>query len=324
MSIRSGIWFFAASAILSVAQASASVTLFLEEPYGKFGGMNPTGHAAIYFSHICAETPTRLRHCNDGERGVVISRYHRVAGYDWIAIPLLPYLYAVDDPDQVPSSVTPEGVALLRDQWRRQRLTAIIPDADDGAPPQGDWVQLVGSAYDRTLYAFEVPSTDEQDDRFIQMLNAAPNENHFNLFFHNCADFARKVVNFYYPGAIHRNLIADVGIMTPKQAAKSLMNYGHKHELPVQALVIPQVAGTMPRSSAVRGVLQSLVKSKRYAIPLAGVAAFHPFFGGSMALAWIQGKTFDPKKVAETATPASDPEAIASELQSGDVFIGGQ
>jgi hypothetical protein len=46
----------------------------MEEPYGKFGAMNPTGHAAVYFNHICADSPTVLRSCHDGEFGSVISR----------------------------------------------------------------------------------------------------------------------------------------------------------------------------------------------------------------------------------------------------------
>lgn len=310
--------------LLMATAASANVTLFLEEPYGTFGGMNPTGHAAVYFSNICAASPTQLRRCNEGERGVVISRYHRVGGYDWLAVPLIPYLYAVDDSDQVPLSVTPRDVAYLRDQWRRRHLTDIIPDADDGAPPQGDWIQLVGSAYDRTLYAFEVPSTPEQDERFMEMLNGKPNKNHFNLLFHNCADFARQTIDFFYPHAVHRSLFADVGIMTPKQAAKSLVSYTRKHDIPLETLTIPQVEGTMARSTAVRGVLQSLVKSKRYAIPLAGLAVFHPFFGGGMVAAWFQGKGFDPKKIAETSKPATNPEAIAMQLQTDDAWTGGQ
>jgi hypothetical protein len=45
-----------------------------EPPYGTFGAMNPTGHAAVYFNRICADTPTVLLTCHDGEYGVVISR----------------------------------------------------------------------------------------------------------------------------------------------------------------------------------------------------------------------------------------------------------
>src|SRR5580658_1695658 len=121
--------------------ALPAVTLLLEEPYGKFGGMNPTGHAAVYLSHVCAASQISLRRCNEGEQGVVISRYHRISGYDWLAIPLLPYLYAVDRPDQVPSSVTPEDVAALRDAWRRANLSEIVPDAEGGITPVGDWTQ---------------------------------------------------------------------------------------------------------------------------------------------------------------------------------------
>src|ERR1700722_6722135 len=94
-----------ASAIGAV-RAHADAALLMEEPYGEFGAFNPTGHAAVYLNHICAESPAQLRLCRPDERGVVISRYHKIGGYDWIAIPLIPYLYAVDDVDQVPMSVT--------------------------------------------------------------------------------------------------------------------------------------------------------------------------------------------------------------------------
>src|SRR5580698_1994348 len=97
----------------SASEARPAVTLLLEEPFGEFGAMNPTGHAAVYLSHVCAATPLSLRRCRDGELSVVISRYDRVSGYDWIAIPLLPYLYAVDRPELVPGSVGPEDVAAL-------------------------------------------------------------------------------------------------------------------------------------------------------------------------------------------------------------------
>ena len=60
-------------AIVGVARAHARETaLLLEEPFGHFGGMNPTGHAAMYLSDVCAETPTELRQCMPGENGVVL------------------------------------------------------------------------------------------------------------------------------------------------------------------------------------------------------------------------------------------------------------
>lgn len=302
--------------LLSAQAALPAVTLLLEEPFGTFGGMNPTGHAAVYLSHVCAETPLELRRCNEGEDGVVISRYDRVAGYDWIAIPLLPYLYAVDHPESVPSTASPEDVAQLRDAWRRANLETLIPDAPDGGPPKGDWTQLLGSAYDRTIYVYGIETTDEQDDALIALLNSRSNRRHFNILFHNCADFARKTIDFYYPHAVHRSLFADAGIMTPKQAARSLVGYSkHHRDLQFSTFVIPQVEGTVPRSSPVRGVLESLVKSKRYALPLVSVAALHPAVGGSIAFAWLEGARFNPRRAEESAAPA-EPSAVVSELET--------
>ncbi len=302
--------------LLSAVTAHATVTLLLEEPFGSFGGMNPTGHAAVYLSRVCAASPTSLRQCQPGEQGVVISRYHRVAGYDWLAIPVLPYLYAVDRPEQVPSSINGEEVAALRDAYRRANLSEIVPDAEAGATPRGDWVQLVGAAYDRTIYAFGIETTEEQDDRFIQTYNSRPNDCRFSLLFHNCADFARHAVDFYYPRSVHRSLIADVGIMTPKQAAKSLVRFSKRHpDLQFSSFIIPQVPGTVPRRTP-SGVLESLVKSKRYAFPLVSVAFLHPYFGGSLAWAWLGGRQFDPRRIVECADARPKPSAIAVELQS--------
>ena len=301
--------------------ARASIAVLLEEPYGTFGAMNPTGHAAIYLSRVCAASPTVLRRCQPGEHGVVISRYHRVGNYDWLAMPLIPYLYAVEWPEQVPESVTPEDVAAVRDIYRRAHFSDIVPDAEGGAMPKGDWTQVVGSAYDRNIYAFSIETTEEQDDQLIEMLNDRRNKRHFNLFFFNCSDFARKVVDFYFPHAVHRSLTADAGIMTPKQAAKSLLHYSKKHsDLQFSILVIPQVQGTVPRSTSVRGVFESLVKSKKYAVPLVTVAVLHPFFGGSLAFAWIESASFNPRKIAEAASQPSEPAAIENELETNRVL----
>ena len=77
------------------------------------------------------------------------------------------------------------------------------------------------------------------------------------------------VLDIYLPHAIHRNFIADVGLMTPKQVARSLVTYSQKYpSVNMWAFVIPQVPGTIPRSHAVDGVAESLVKSKKYLIPM--------------------------------------------------------
>ena len=150
--------------------ACASATLLLEEPYGKLGFFTATGHAAIYLSGVCAETPLLLRPCAPGETGVVLSRYDGVGGYDWVAIPLIPYLYAVERPEDVPLFADARMAAFLRDRYRRKYLEDIAPDAKDGETPGGNWYELVGSSYDRTIYGFEIETTPKQDEALIRKL----------------------------------------------------------------------------------------------------------------------------------------------------------
>jgi hypothetical protein len=293
--------------LLVLPRANADATLLLEEPYGHFGAFTATGHAAVYLDRVCAETPVRLRRCIPGETGVVISRYNKVAGYDWIAIPLIPYLYAVEGPNDVPLFVNPKVVAFLRNQYRKTYLETIAPDQPNGEPPNGNWTQLVGSSYDRTIYGYQVATSAGQDDEFIRAYNGRENRSHFNLLAHNCADFARQVINFYYPRTLHRNLIADMGITTPKQIAKLLVKFSTRHpELQPSSFVIPQVPGSVPRSTTVHGVVESLLKSKKYIVP---VAAFEPVAAGAMAVAYISGGgRFDPKKNALVLAPGQPPE----------------
>jgi hypothetical protein len=283
------LWF-----LIQVICAHASVALLMEEPYGHFGAMNPTGHSAIYLNHVCAASPTELRACQPGESGVVISRYHKVAGLDWVAIPLIPYLYAVEDVSEVPQSVDQAQVAALRDAYRRKHLLELAPNGSDGRTPKGEWTELVGESYLRTIHGFEVDSTAEQDERFIAIFNDRHNTGHFNIFVHNCADFSRSVLNIYLPDAIHRSVVADIGMTTPKQVARSLVQYGRKHpELEMSAFVIPQVPGTIKRSKPVKGVAQSLVKSKKYLIPM---TILTPELTGGLVVAYLaKGSTELPK-----------------------------
>ncbi len=285
----------------------ASAALFMEEPFGTFGYVNPTGHAAVYLSEVCAASPTRLRHCEPGEAGVVLSRYHHVDGYDWLAIPLVPYLYAVDSIDQVPENVSLEQEAHLRDAYRRQHLEALAPDGPDGRMPGGDWIQLVGASYDRRIYAFEVDTTEARDDELIAAFNGRRNVSHFNLFFNNCADFSRRVLDFYYPHSVHRNMIADSGMTTPKELARSLTQYAGRHErIDLRVYMLPQVSGSIPRSKPIDGVVESFLK-KKYVVPL---AVLHPALAGGLAVAYLWRGRYTPGQNAEALTAGAGVERL--------------
>lgn len=296
------IWLAYAAALLllllvQAASAHASVALLMEEPYGHLGKFDPTGHSAVYLNHVCASSPTELRACQPGEFGVVISRYHRIGKYDWIAIPLIPYLYAVENAVDVPDTIDKDQVFNFRDAYRRKHLESLAPDDKQGRAPVGDWTQLVGSAYDRTIHGFQIVSTPEQDARFIAIFNDRRNTGHFNALFHNCADFSRVVLDLYLPHAIHRSVVADLGMTTPKQVAKSLVEYGQKHpELEMSAFVIRQVPGSVPRSHAVDGVAESLVKSKKYLLPM---VILSPAITSGVVVAYLaKGRMTLPKDAA--------------------------
>jgi hypothetical protein len=81
---------------------------------------------------------------------------------------------------------------------------------------------------------------------------------------------------------------------TPKQVAKALVGYSRKHpDLNMTAFVIPQVNGNMPRSHSVDGISESLVKSKKYIIPL---AVLNPEVSGGIVVAYLMnGRSHPPK-----------------------------
>jgi hypothetical protein len=278
--------FFAAIVLAGLVpkSAHAQATLLLEEPYSYDGTFAGTGHAAVYLSRICAETPTLLRRCGPDESGVVISRYHHLEGRDWAAVPLLPYLYAVDNPGDVPLYADTKLVAFLRHQYLR-KIDLSGTDAN----------QVVGSAYDRTTYGFRIETTPEQDDALIRKLNAETNRESYQLLKRNCADFAKQIIDFYYPHAVHRSIIGDLAVMTPKQAAKSLAHSAKRHpKMQLTTFIIPQVPG-LKRSKPVHGVIESVVLAKKYVTP---VLLFHPVLVVGVEAAYWTGWRFDPAKGA--------------------------
>src|SRR5262249_8030543 len=306
-------WVLCLLILVAALPARADVALLLEEPYGDFGRFNPTGHAAVYLPRVCAATPVVLRRCLPGENGVVISRYYKIAGYDWIATPLTAYLYAVDDPAQIPAVADGQRVNELRDDYRRRYLETLAPDRPNGDVPGGEWTLLVGEAYDRKIYGFQIETTEEQDDELIQMLNQRPNKRlRHNLatfmLSRNCADFARGILNFYYPHSVHRNFVADLGITTPKQIAKSLVKYAHRHsDLQFSGFVILQVPGGQRRSHGADGVAESVVRSKKYVVPL---AVLHPYIAGGAAVLYVSKGRFNASREVQRLPMSPDIAAL--------------
>jgi len=261
--------FFILLAAAHLPTASAQAALLLEEPYGVFGTVNPTGHTALYFARICADTPTKLRLCQPGESGVVISRYQGIADYDWLAIPLEPYLYSVEHANQAPTHVTPAQVHQLRSRYREAHLLKETAGIDEGGFLHGGWGELLGVSYERRIWAFRFATTADQDQQLINALNTRPNSSHFSLLFNNCSDFARSILNLYFPGKFRRSIIPDATITTPKQVAYRLLKRARKGpSLEMQIFELPQIPGYRKRSHINKNISESLVTSTGYALPM--------------------------------------------------------
>ncbi len=313
-----------ASLLFSPARCHAQAALLLEEPYGFFGTVNPTGHTAIYFAHICAESPTKLRRCEPGEMGAVISRYGNIDHYDWIAIPLIPYLYSVEDDAAVPARVDRATVTRLRDEYYEAHLMDLGKHVRRGNFWHGGWTQLVGAAYDRRVYAFQFRTTQAQDDEFMALMNDSKNRSHFQLLFNNCSDFSRWVLNQYFPRTFRRSVFPDAGMTTPKQITHKLEIYAKKHpEIQLQIFEIPQVPGNRHASHSNKNISESLITTA-YAVPITIV---NPYLAGCLLADYILRSHYhlipkDPEELEpEDLSTLTSPAAPAENPLSGNVKV---
>ncbi len=208
-------------------------------------------------------------------------------------MPLIGYLYAVSQPEDIPVSVSRAGVLDLRDAYRRRYLMTLAPDRLGGGAPGGNWYELAGAAFDRTIYGFQMESTATQDASLIAYLNDHPNNDIYNGAFRNCADFVRLMVNRYYPHAVGRNFIADLGLTSPKAVARGMAHYASKHpEAGFTMFRISQISGELPRSHPAVTLTEGIVKE--FGIPLVFVS---PVTAGLMVAAYVgHGRFAEPRE----------------------------
>ena len=251
----------------------AHVVLLLEEPYGFFVKVIPVGHTAIYLEKVCAETPLKLRRCIPGEWGTVLTRNNGMGGYGWVAIPLIPYLYSVENLSEVPAKADRPTIWRLRRRYHEAHLKhALGGKIDVGNLFHGGWGLLIGMAYERRMYAFSFETTREQDDALIAKMNARQNHSRFDFLYNNCSDMARNVLNNYFPNAFPRNYYFDAGITTPKSVARRLVRVARRHsEMQLSVLQIPQIPGYRRNSRRSRGALEALVTTPAV-VPIAIVS----------------------------------------------------
>ncbi len=270
------------------AISQADVSMLVLESVGVAGVFTGSGHTAVHLSNICADGPVKLRLCDRGEAGVVISSYPRFSDQitqEWMAVPFIPYLYGVDDPSQIPIYANGEIRRLLRESYRKQHLRSHVPDNSDGTAPGGSWQKMLTMALNRDIYSFTVKTTTEEDEKFLRQFNAKKWESKFNVFSRNCADFTRKVMNMYFSGATRRDVINDFGITTPKALARSFTRYASSRPNRMFHITkYPQVVGPIWRSEDNKNFTQKAITSRKYIVPS---LVFYPPVAGVMAGAYF-------------------------------------
>lgn len=300
-----GVLLMLAAWSLAPRRGVAQAALLLEEPYGVYGIFNPAGHSAMYFARVCADTPTHLRRCQPGELGVILSRYREMGGYDWVAMPILPYLFAVDSIDQAPERIDHDSFERLREDYHSRHLLVLGSDIPVGNFLHGGWGELVGASYQRKIYTFRFATTPQQDDRLIAWLNAQPNHTRFNTLFNNCSDFARTLLNFYFPHSFRRSIFPDAGVTTPKTIFRSLLRYGHRHpEVGLEFDELPQIPGNRRSSHGNKGFAESLATTA-YVIP---IALMNPYVAVGLATDYVargryRRQAHDPRVIEPSQLP---------------------
>lgn len=280
----------------------AAVTVLVGEPFDTLGTLLPVGHVTVYLDRVCADGPLKVRMCQPGEpSGVAIARYDLIGQYDWLATPIMQFLYATSRADEVLPYATQEKVDVLRNQYRQRYLNQIFPDSAVALKSNEEWWESSGMAYTRSLWGYQIASTRAQDERVVAALNARVNRHIYDAFHTNCADFAAELLNLYVPNMVKRNRFADLGFMLPKQVARCVYSYGMKHpEAHLRVFEIPQLPGSIRRSHPVRGGAEAFVKTKRYIAPL---SIIQPEIAATLLVIYLDRGRWKPARPVEIESP---------------------
>ena len=258
---------------LAAPPAFADVGVVLNESLDEsMDRITGTGHMAVYFSRICADSPTKLRLCGPGELGSVISTYINIGedqSFAWNIVPLNIYLYGVEDSRNRPIFGSFKIKHALEERYRQNYLSGYCATTACQTSGKAEWREMVAATLIRGVYMFVVDTSVEQDRQLIAEFNNSPNENHFNGATNNCADFARRVVNTYFPHSAGRDYINDFGMTSPKAVARTFTHYAQRHpQINLRVMHFAQVPGTIKRSSDVRAGTEQLFRSKKLLIPM--------------------------------------------------------
>jgi hypothetical protein len=227
--------------------------------------------------------------------------------FEWNLVPLNLYLYGVEDIHYRPLVGSQKIKHVLEERYREKYLAGLCAGDFCQTSNNAEWREMVAATLSRSIYMFVVRSTVEQDLQLIEQFNSLPNQNHFNGMTRNCADFARRVINTYFPGATGPDYINDFGMTSPKAIARSFTRYAERHpEAQFRVLHYAQVPGTFKRSSECRAGTEQLVRSKKLLLPML-MFADHAL--PLVAVSYVLTGRFNPQRALEEHPSVAATEA---------------
>ncbi len=288
-------------ACLTCPHARGDVGIVLNESMdSSVDRISGTGHSAVYFSRICAESPVRLRLCRPNENGSVMSTYINIGEdqrFEWNIVPLNIYLYGVEDPRFRALFGSYRVKNLLEERYRTKYLAGYCDGPPCSTSYKAEWREMVAATLIRSVYIFVMDTTVEQDKELISQFNASRNENHFNGITRNCADFTKRVINTYFPHAATTDYINDFGMTSPKAIARSFVRYAVRNpKSNLRVLHFAQVPGTIKRSNEVRSGTEQLYRSGKLLIPM---LIFAGYGVPAVAASYLLTGRFNPEREFE-------------------------
>ena len=154
-------------ACLSSSKAYGDVGVVLNESLDtSVARITGSGHTAVYFSRICPESPVKLRLCQPGEQGSVISNYITLGEdqpFEWNIVPLNVYVYGVENPRFRPLVGSQKIKHVLEERYREKYLSEYCASEFCQTSHKAEWREMVGASLERSIYMFVVDTTVQQD-----------------------------------------------------------------------------------------------------------------------------------------------------------------
>jgi hypothetical protein len=312
----------ATAVFLAGGTACADVGLILNSSMDTGSSwLTSAGHSAIYLSRVCPASPVKMRLCAPGEEGSVLSNYadfKENQKYEWNIVPVSVFLYGVQNPADRPLYASRQLREMLQDEYRIAAMQDVCASVECVNDPNANWRDLVAATFVRTVYIFEVKTTVEQDEAFIDHFNNSPNVSRYSGMHYNCADFAKDVVNFYFPHAVHSNRVNDFGMTAPKAICRSLTHYAKHHPaMELRVTRFSQLPSDLRRSDNAREGTETIFRTKKWLVPMLFRPEELAFFTASY---WVSGR-FNVEKTFRQSGPDEDLASLemAGEVESEEV-----